>query len=66
MSDVKYVSQVRIERQRGPARLAYLPAEEKAVHFGVHGAIATHYGVSPDVADPHATTIDYIVAAAAG
>ncbi|MEM1179758.1 MAG: hypothetical protein AAGM22_15535 [Acidobacteriota bacterium] len=66
MSDVTYVSTVRIERQRGPARLAYLPAEKKAVHFGVHGAIAEHYGVSPDVADPHATTIDYMVAAAAG
>ncbi|MEM9594807.1 MAG: hypothetical protein AAGD06_11105 [Acidobacteriota bacterium] len=66
MSDVVYVSNVRIERQRGPFRLAYLPAEAEPVAFGVHGAIATHYGVSPDIADPHATTIDYLVAAAGG
>ena len=66
MSDVTYISKVRIERLRGPDRMAYLPAESDGVPFGVHGAIAEHYGVSPDVADPHATTIDYIVAAAAG
>ncbi len=66
MSEVVYTSEVRIERQRGPLRLAYLPAEKEAVPFGVHGAIAAHYGVSPDVSDPHATTIDYVVAAAGG
>ena len=66
MSDVVYTSQVRIVRQQGPHRHAYLPAEGHAVDFGVHGAIAEHYGVSPDVADPHATTIDYVVAAAGG
>ena len=66
MSKVEYVSRVRIERLKGPLRLAYLPAETSPVRFGVHGAIAAHYGVSPEVADPHATTIDYIVAAAAG
>lgn len=66
MADVKYVSEVRIERKRGPLRLAYLPAEEEPVAFGVHGAVAAHYGVSPEVAEPHATTIDYLVAAAGG
>lgn len=66
MSAVVYTSEVRIERQRGPLRLAYLPAEKQPVTFGVHGAIAAHYGVSPEVADPHATTIDYVVAAAGG
>lgn len=66
MSDVVYTSEVRVERRRGPLRLAYLPAEKDPVAFGVHGAIAAHYGVSPDVAEPHATTIDYVVAAACG
>lgn len=66
MSEVVYTSEVSIERQRGPLRLAYLPAESEAVSFGVHGAIAAHYGVSPEVAEPHATTIDYVVAAAGG
>ena len=66
MSDVTYVSHVRIEREVGPARLAYLPAEREPVRFGVHGAVAEHYKVSPEVAEPHATTLDYVVAAAGG
>ncbi|MBV8201722.1 MAG: hypothetical protein JOZ15_13960 [Acidobacteria bacterium] len=66
MSEVVYVSQVKIERQAGPLRLAHLPAEARPVVFGVHGAIAAHYKVNPDVAEPHATTIDYVVAAAGG
>lgn len=66
MSEVKYVSKVRIEREAGPLRLAHLPAEREPVAFGVHGAVAEHYGVSPEVAEPHATTLDYVVAAAGG
>lgn len=66
MSEVVYVSEVRIERQKGPLRLAYLPAEAEPVVFGVHGAVAAHYKVAPDVLEPHATTLDYIVAAAGG
>jgi hypothetical protein len=34
------------------------------VIFGVHGAIARHYNVSAAVAEPRATTLDYIIAAA--
>lgn len=66
MSEVAYLSQVRIERVQGPLRRAYLPAEKEPVLFGVHGAVAAHYGVSPDISEPHATTLDYVVAAAAG
>ena len=66
MSDVVYRSHVRIERVKGPLRRAYLPAEAEPVLFGVHGAVAEHYKVPPAVLEPHATTLDYIVAAAAG
>ena len=66
MSEVVYCSHVRIERVKGPVRRAYLPAETKPVIFGVHGAVAEHYKVPPAVLEPHATTLDYIVAAAAG
>jgi hypothetical protein len=66
MSDVVYTSNVKIERVKGPLRRAYLPQEESAVMFGVHSEIAEHYGVDPQVNDPHATTLDYVVAAAAG
>lgn len=61
-----YVSRVRIERLGGPQRLAYLPAEAEPVTFGVHAEVAEHYGVSPADFPPHATTLDYVVAAAGG
>ena len=66
MDEVAYRSHVRIERVKGPVRKAYLPAEEEPVIFGVHGAVAEHYKVPAAVLEPHATTLDYIVAAAAG
>ena len=66
MAEVTYRSEVRIERLKGPLRLAYLPAEGVPVTFGVHGAVADHYKVPKEVLEPHATTLDYIVAATAG
>ena len=66
MSEVVYRSEVRIERVKGPVRKAYLPAEKDPVIFGVHGAVAEHYKVPPNAFEPHATTLDYVVAAAAG
>jgi len=66
MAEVAYVSQVRIEPVQGVLRRAFLPAEKEPVLFGVHGAIAAHYGVTPEISEPHAATLDYIVAAAAG
>ena len=61
-----YISRVKIERLGGPQRLAYLPAEDEPVAFGVHSEVAEHYGVSPEQYPPHATTLDYVVAAAGG
>jgi hypothetical protein len=66
MVEVVYRSEARIERVKGPLRRGYLPAEKEPVAFGVHGAIAEHYGRAPGTYDPHATTIDYVVAATAG
>jgi hypothetical protein len=66
MSDVVYRSEARIERVAGPLRRAFLPGETAPVLFGVHGAVAQHYGRAPGTFDPHATTIDYVVAATAG
>lgn len=64
--DTVYTSRVRIERQKGPVRTAELPAEVRKVMFGVHSEIAEHYGVAPDAFPPHATTLDYVVAATGG
>ena len=67
MSDeTAYTSRVRIERLRGPVRRAWLPAESAPTIFGVHSEIAAHYGVDPERFAPHATTLDYVVAAAGG
>jgi hypothetical protein len=67
MSDeVVYTSNVRVERIKGPLRRAYLPAEEQPTYFSVHSEIAAHYKVDPSVIEERATTLDYVVAAAAG
>jgi hypothetical protein len=66
MTEVVYVAEIPLTRVKGPLRLAHLPAEPNPVRFGTHGAIARHYGVHGEVSDPHATTLDYVVAAAGG
>jgi hypothetical protein len=67
MSAVAYTSKVRIERRKGPLRIAYLPGEVQPVTFSVHGAIAEHYKVDPaSVTESHSSTIDYVIAATAG
>lgn len=64
MGEVVYTSRVRIDKHEGPNRDAWLPAHDGPVRFGVHGAIAAHYDRSKEVEE--ATTLDYVVAAAAG
>jgi hypothetical protein len=67
MSDVVYVSHVRIERKKGTLRHAFLPGETNPVAFSVHGAIARHYGLDESkLGETHAATLDYIVAATGG
>ncbi len=67
MSEVVYVSKSRIERKAGPVRVAHLPGEPQPVIFSVHGAIAEHYKVNAaKLTEPHAATIDYVIAATAG
>ncbi len=67
MSEVVYTSKSRLERKRGPLRIAYLPGEAQPVVYSVHGAIAEHYKVKPEMLqESHATTIDYVISATAG
>jgi hypothetical protein len=65
-NQVAYTSRVKIERIKGPLRRAFLPHVPTPVFFGVHSEIAQHYGVDTNVHEPHAATLDYVVAAAAG
>ena len=64
--DTVYTSKVRIERVKGPVRRAFLPQTGDPVMFGVHSEVASHYGVPADAFPAHATTLDYVVAAAGG
>jgi hypothetical protein len=67
MSEVVYVSKSRLERKRGPLRVAYLPGEPQPVFYSVHGAIAEHYKIDPaKLTESHAATIDYVISATAG
>ena len=66
MGDVAYVSEVRVEREPDGLRHAHLPGESRPVPYGMHGAIAEHYGAEPGQFPEHATTIDYLVGAALG
>lgn len=66
MGDVVYVSESTIERREGPNRAAYLPGESEPTMYGVHGAVAEHYGVPENAFEVHATTLDHVVAAAGG
>jgi hypothetical protein len=66
MAEVVYVSESKIERREGPNRAAFLPGEQEPTRYGVHGAIAEHYGVEEGQFESHATTIDHVVAAAGG
>jgi hypothetical protein len=66
MDEVVYRSQVTVTRHHGPLRTATVPAQDQPITFGVHGAVAEHYGTDLATQEPHATTLDYLVAAAAG
>lgn len=67
MSAVAYTSKIKLERRKGPLRIAYLPGESQPVTFSVHGAIAEHYKIDPaSLTESHAATIDYVIAATAG
>src|SRR5712664_52706 len=66
MGEVAYRSEVRGERVKGPLRRAYLPAEKEPVLFSTDGPVAVHYKAQPGTYEPHATTLDYVVAATAG
>jgi len=66
MPEVVYRSEIKVERVKGPIRKAWLPGLSDHITFGVHSDIAAHYKTDMDSYSPDATTIDYLVSAAAG
>lgn len=65
MGEVAYLSKVSVERVQGALRYTSVPVERERVPFGVHSEVAEHYGLGGGQYEPHATTLDYVVAAAA-
>lgn len=65
-SEPVYKSEITVKRDYGTIRRAELPAKDEPITFGVHSEVADHYGVDTDEEPPHATTLDYLVSAAAG
>lgn len=64
MSQVVHTSRVRIEKDEGPNRRAYIEGFEDPVRFGVHSGISAFYGIEPKEEFP--ATLDYIVGAVGG
>lgn len=50
----------------GPHRAASLPGDAEPTIYGMHGAIAEHYGAKPGQFPTHVSTIDHLVGAALG
>lgn len=66
MSEVAYISKVKIEHLGVPDNKATLPPNGETVTFGVHSEIAEHYKIVLGTFEPHAATLDYIIASAGG
>ena len=64
MAELIHVSKVRIVKDKGPVRRAYIEAFPEPVRYGVHGGIKKFYGVEPEEDLP--TTLDHVIAAVAG
>lgn len=64
MAEVIHVSHVKILKDKGPVRRAYIENFPEPLRFGLHGGIKKFYGVEPEEELP--ATIDHVVAAVGG
>ena len=64
--EVVYRSKIQVERIKGPYRRVYMPVEKEPIYISTHSEIAEYYKHEPGVHPAHSTTLDYLVAAAAG
>ena len=64
MGELIHTSRVRIYKDKGLVRRAYIEEFPEPVRYGVHGGIKKFYGLEPEEELP--ATLDHIVAAVAG
>jgi hypothetical protein len=64
MSEVVHLSKIRVYQDERPKRRAFIADFPQPVYFGVHAGVAAFYKMRVEEALP--STLDYLVAAAAG
>ncbi len=64
MDEVIHLSKIRVVQEKRPKRSAYIADFPQPVYFGVHSGVAAFYKITPE--EPLPSTLDYLVAAAAG
>ena len=64
MGRLIHTSKIRIEKDKGPMRRAYIEGFEEPLRFGVHSNIKDFYGIEPEEELP--ATLDHLIAAVGG
>ncbi len=64
MGKVLHTSNIKVIKEDGPVRKGFIEEFDEPVMYGVHGKIASFYGVTPEVEYP--STLDHIISAVAG
>lgn len=66
---VVHTSRIRIEKHRGPHRMAFVEDFSEPIHFGIHGGIRHFYEekYGREISGPdYPATLDYIIASVGG
>lgn len=64
MGEVIHTSHIKIIRDKGPVRRAFIEHFKEPVYYGIHGGIAAFYGKTPEVEYP--ATLDHMISGIAG
>lgn len=59
-----HIARARVYQEQRPNRRAFVADFPEPIRYGVHGGIKDFYGMTPE--EEHASTLDHLVAAAAG
>ena len=61
---IVHIARARVYQEVRPNRRAFVADFPEPIRYGVHGGIKDFYGITPE--EEHASTLDHLVAAAAG
>jgi hypothetical protein len=64
MGELVHTCKVKLIRDKGPVRRAFIEHFPEPVYYGIHTAIANFYGVQPETEYP--ATLDHMIAAIGG